>query len=48
MRPASYVLLALAIVIFAASTGQGGYLLRSVERGLGWGVGREIARGMFR
>ena len=41
------VLIALVIVGMAVASGQGSTLLSSVERGLGWGIGREVAHSLF-
>ena len=43
----THILLALITVILVIMAGDGHYLLRSLERGLAWGVGREIAHGVF-
>lgn len=45
-RPVA-ILLASLIILSALATGHGSTLASSVARGFGWGVGREVAHGIF-
>jgi hypothetical protein len=46
-RPLALILAA-AIVIGTLATGRGSSLAMSIMRGFGWGIGREVAHGLFR
>jgi hypothetical protein len=43
MTRAAIVLIAVVIVGMAVATGHGSAMMTSIERGLGWGIGREVA-----
>jgi hypothetical protein len=36
------------IAVFAFASGQGGAFFSSMVHGVGWGIGREVAHGLFR
>jgi hypothetical protein len=45
---AFYFIAAVILILAAVISGQGRAMLQCVFRGFGWGIGREIARGIFR
>jgi len=47
MSRQAFIIAALAIVAVAVLSGGGGRILSSVERGFGYGIGHEVAHGLF-
>lgn len=48
MNRSVVLLLAVGIAVFAFASGQGGAFVSSMVHGAGWGIGREVAHGLFR
>ena len=48
MNRSVLLLLAAGIAAFVIISGQGGAFFSSMVHGAGWGIGREVAHGLFR